>query len=123
VVFFISKLSSTFPNDSDIWLIDSGSSRHMIGYREHLIDLVEKESRLHFVLGDNARYTLKGVGYSSFQLDYGMKRNLVSISTLEHKGYKVIFSEGKFIAWHKNSRVYYARLIGVRENNLYRLIV
>jgi hypothetical protein len=41
----------------------------MIGYREHLIDLVEKESRLHVVLGDNARYTVKGVGTSAFQLD------------------------------------------------------
>jgi hypothetical protein len=55
--------------DSDIWLIDSGASRHMNGYREHLTDLVEKESRLHVVLGDNGRYTVKGVGSSSFQLD------------------------------------------------------
>jgi hypothetical protein len=41
----------------------------MIGYREPLTDLVEKESRLHVVLGDNAKYTVKGVGTSSFQLD------------------------------------------------------
>jgi hypothetical protein len=54
--FFISALSSTVPTDSDIWLIDNGASRHMTGYREHLVDLVEKESRLHVVLGDNARY-------------------------------------------------------------------
>jgi len=87
----------------------------MIGYREHLTDLVEKESRLHVVLGDNARYTVKGVGASSFQLDSdiplqlsevlyvpGMKRNLVTVSALEDKGYKVIFSEGKVLAWHKN---------------------
>jgi hypothetical protein len=122
--------------DSDIWLIDSGASRHMTGYREHLTDLVEKESRLHVVLGDNARYTVKGVGTSSFQLDSdiplqlsevlyvpGMKRNLVSVSTLEDKGYKVTFSEGKFLAWHKNSHMDSARVIGVQENNLYRLIV
>jgi hypothetical protein len=64
--FFILALSGTVPTDSDIWLIDSGASRHMTGYREHLTDLVEKESRLHVVLGDNARYTLKGVRTSSF---------------------------------------------------------
>ena len=77
----------------------------MIGYREHLTDLVEKESRLHVVLGDNARYTMKGVGSSSFQLDSdiplqvseilyvpGMKMNLVFVSPLEDKGYKVTFS-------------------------------
>jgi hypothetical protein len=52
-----------------------------------------------------------------------MKRNLVLVSALEDKGYKVIFSEGKVIAWHKNSRMDYAQVIGVRENNLYILIV
>jgi hypothetical protein len=124
--FFISALSGTVPTDSDIWLIDSGASRHMTGYKEHLTDLVEKESRLHVLLGDNARYTMKGVGSCTFQLDFDialqlsevlyvprMKRNLVYVSTLEDKGYKVIFSEGKVLAWHKNSRMDSARVIGV----------
>jgi hypothetical protein len=88
----------------------------MTGYREHLTYLVEKESRLHVVLGDNVRYIVKGVGSSSFQLDFdiplqlsevlyvpGMKRNLVFVSSLEDKGYKVIFFEGKALALHKNS--------------------
>jgi hypothetical protein len=108
----------------------------MTGYREHLTDLVEKESCLHVVLGDNARYTVKGVGTSTFQLDSdiplqlsevlyvpGMKRNLVSVSALEDKGYKLTFSEGKVLAWHKNSHMDSARVIGVRENSLYRLTV
>jgi hypothetical protein len=108
----------------------------MTGYREHLTDLVEKESRMHVVFDENATYTVKGVGTSSFQLDYeisiqlsevlyvpGMKRNLVSISTLEDKGYKVTFSEVKFLAWHKKSHMDYARVIGVRVNSLYRLTV
>jgi hypothetical protein len=103
--FFISSLSGTVPIDSDIWLTDSGASRHMTRYREHLTVLVEKESRLHVVLGDNVSYIVKGVGYSSFQIDSdiplqlsevlyvpGMKRNLVFVSSLEDKGYKVIFS-------------------------------
>jgi len=42
-----------------------------------------------------------------------MKRNLVSISALEDKGYKVTFSEGKVLAWHKDSHINYARVIGV----------
>jgi hypothetical protein len=63
----------------------------MIGYRENIKDIVEKESHLHVVLGDNDRYTMKGVGSSSFQLDsniplqlseviyvLGMKRNPLS---------------------------------------------
>jgi hypothetical protein len=44
-------------------------------------------------------------------------------SALEDKGYKVTFSEGKVLTWHKNSHMDYARVIGVRENSLYRLIV
>jgi hypothetical protein len=39
-------------------------------YRDHLTDLVEKETSLHVVLGDNAIYNVKGVGTSTFQLDY-----------------------------------------------------
>jgi hypothetical protein len=79
---------------------------------------------------------VKGVGNSTFQLDYdiplqlsevlyvpGMKRNLVFVSALEDKGYKVTFFEGKFLAWHKNSHMNYARVIGDRSNNLYRLTV
>ena len=37
--------------------------------RENLIDLVEKESHLQVVLGDDPRYILKGYGATSFQLD------------------------------------------------------
>jgi hypothetical protein len=90
---------------------------------------------LYVVLGDNARYIVKGVGSSSFQLDFdiplqlsellyvlGMKRNLVYVSALKDKGYKVTFSEGKFLAWHKKSHMDFSWVIGVRENTLYRLI-
>jgi hypothetical protein len=106
------------PTDSDIWIIHSGASRHMTRYRDHLTDLVEKESNLHVVLGDNARCNVKGVGTSTFQLDSniplqlsevlyvpGMKRNLVYVFSLEDKGYKVTFSEGKVLAWNKNSHM------------------
>jgi hypothetical protein len=133
---FVSALSGTVPTDNDIWLIDSGAFRHMTRYRDHLTYLVEKETNLHVVIGDNARYNVKGVGTSAFQLDsdiplqlsevlyvIGMKRNLVSISALEEKGYKVTFYKGKFLAWHKDSHMNYDRVIGVQENNLYRLIV
>ena len=51
----------------------------------------------------------------------GIKRNLVSISSLKDKGYKVAFSDGKVLAWHKNSSMDAAKVIGVREESLYRL--
>jgi hypothetical protein len=108
----------------------------MNGYREHLTNLVEKKFRLHVVLRDNSIYTVKGVGTSTFQLDYdiplqlrevlyvlGMKMNLVSVSALEDKDYKDTFSKGKVLAWHNNSHMDSAQMIGVRENNLYRFTV
>jgi hypothetical protein len=61
-LFFISTLLGTVPTNSDILFIDNGASKHMTGYRENITDLVEKESRLHVVLHDNARYNVKGVG-------------------------------------------------------------
>jgi hypothetical protein len=66
---FISALSGMVPTNNDTWLIHSGASRHMTGFRDHMRDLVEKETNLHVVLGDNVRYNVKGVGTSTFQLD------------------------------------------------------
>ena len=83
------------PTTSDTWLIDSGASKHMTGYKENLSEVVEKESHLR-VLEDDANYIVKGFGCTSLQLESndllhlndvlyvpGMKINLVSIFTLE----------------------------------------
>jgi hypothetical protein len=93
------------PTNDDTWLFDSGASRNMSGFRDHLTNLVEKETNIHVVLGNDAIYNVKGAGTYTFQLDSdmhlqlsevlyvpGMKRNLVSIYALEEKGYKVTFS-------------------------------
>jgi hypothetical protein len=53
----------------------------------------------------------------------GMKRNLVSISALEDKSYNITFSEGRVLAWHKDTLISSAKVIGVRENNLYILTI
>ena len=66
-----STLSGMVPTNDNTWLIDSGASRHMIGLRVHLTHFFDKETHLH-VLGDDARYTIRGVGTSTFQLDSNM---------------------------------------------------
>jgi hypothetical protein len=132
----ISSLSGMVHTNDNNWLIDSGASRHMTGLRNHLTYFVEKETHLHVVHGDDARYNVRGVGTSTFQVDLdmqlkleevlyvpGMKRNLVSISALEDKGYKITFSKGRVLAWHRDSHISNAKVIGVRENNLYRLTI
>ena len=77
---------------------------------------------------------MKGFGSTSLQLESndllhlndvlyvpGMKRNLVSISTLEDKGYRVTFADGNVLAWQKNSNMNTTKVIGVSEKTLYRL--
>ena len=43
----------------------------------------------------------------------GLKKNLLSISALEDKGYGVAFMNGKVLTWPKDSSIDSARVIGV----------
>jgi hypothetical protein len=101
----ISALSRMVPINDNTWIIDSGASRYMTDIRNRLSHFIEKETHLHVVLGNDARYNVRGVRTSTFQLDSNMqlkleeviyvpemKRNIVSISALEYKGYKITFS-------------------------------
>ena len=96
-------------------MIDSGASRHFTGYKEALSDLIEKDTNLEIILGDNATYPVKGVGNVTLQLNQGnivhlqevlyvpdLKKNLVSISAMEDKGFKVAFIDGKVRVWKRN---------------------
>ena len=67
--FFISALSCIVPTTSDTWLIDSGASRHMMRFKENLLEVVEKDSHLRVVLGDDANYIVKGFGVTSLHLE------------------------------------------------------
>jgi len=90
------------------WHIDSGASRHFIKYKEALSSLINKETIMETILGDDATYPGKGVGNATLQLNEGsmihlreslyvpdLKKNLVSISAMEVKGFKVAFIDGK----------------------------
>ena len=79
----------------------------MTGYGDHLANVVQREFQEKVVLGDDARYVVKGAGATSFQLDSrktlrmrdvllvpGMTSNLIAVLALEDEGYDVIFSRG-----------------------------
>ena len=79
----------------------------MIGYGDHLADIVQREFREKVVLGDDTIYAVKGAGTTSFQLDSsktlqmrdvllvpGMTSNPIAVLALEDEGYDVIFSRG-----------------------------
>jgi hypothetical protein len=74
------------------------------------------------------------VGESNYKLNSGnslkmkdilyvpsLKKNLLSISALEKKGYRVAFIDGEVLMWAKGETINEAIIIGSEENGLYRL--
>jgi hypothetical protein len=88
----------------DIWYIDSGASSHMTGIREHFSDLRDPDFRIDISLVDDRIVTVAGIGTVSFRREDlppisftdvlfvpGMKKNLISVSTLQDRGFEVLF--------------------------------
>jgi len=104
----------------------------MIGNMKYFRQLKGKYTQFHIELGDDGKYASKGVGIVSFERDsrsplhlrdviyvLRQKKNLVSIATLEVKGYDVIFSRGKAYPRHLASGAVTHK--DLRVKNLYRL--
>ena len=98
----------------DTWLIDSGALKHMTGKKQNLSRLEEKNSPQKLSLGDDYQYPIKGIGEKSYKLDSrtsmkmkevlyvpSLKKNLLSISALDKKGYRVAFIYGQVLMWSK----------------------
>ena len=106
----ISALTGTVTHGNDTWLVDSGASKHMTGYKDYLVDLVEKESHQKVKLGDDYQCPIKGVREESYKLKSGkqlkikdvlcvpgLKKNLLSILGLEKKGFRIAFLDGQVL--------------------------
>ena len=102
----------TVTHGSNDWLIDSGASKHMTGFKESFMKLSEHESPHKVNLGDDYQNPIKGSGESSYKLDsrksitmkdvlfmLGLKKNLLSISALDAKGMGVTFVDGQVLMW------------------------
>jgi hypothetical protein len=129
LVCLSSRVSST-----SIWYIDSGASRHMTGVREYFTDLTEIGD-LEVVLGDDSVVKVVGSGTISFQRESlppmllrdvlyvpGLKKNLVSVSTIEDRGYEVLFRDGHVLLYPKGSSITSTKVIGIRHEKLYKLM-
>ena len=70
--------------------------------------MVEKDTNMEIILGDNATYPVKGTGTVTLHLSQGqvlclqdvlyvpdLKKNIVSISAMEEKGLNVTLFDGK----------------------------
>jgi hypothetical protein len=130
----ISTLTGTITPGNDTWLVDSGASKHMTGYKGSLSNLIHKDSPHNVKLGDDYQYPIKGVGEASYKLDSGkamrmkdvlyvpgLKKNLLSISALDEKGFRVAFVDGEVLMWPKGKMFDDAVVIGVQEGGLYKL--
>ena len=75
--------------------------------------LEEKYLEMHIEMGDDGKYRVSGEGTIVFQRERGapltltdvkyvpgLKKNLVSITMLEDKGYDVVFSKGRVFLRH-----------------------
>ena len=51
----------------------------------------------------------------------GLKKNLLSISTLDAKGMRVVFVDGRVLMWPKGKTIDDAVVIGKQEGGLYKL--
>lgn len=82
----------------------------MIGNKELFSNFEEKDLQMLIEMGDDGRYSANNIGIVTFQMDssspltlrdvmyvLGLKKNLVSSSMSEDRGYHVIFNKGKGI--------------------------
>ena len=80
--------------------------------KKTLSKLEEKNSPQKLSLGDDYQYPIKGVGEASYKLDSGnplkmkdvlyvpsLKKNLLSISALDEKVFRVAFIDGQVLMW------------------------
>jgi hypothetical protein len=125
--FLVSALSGSITDAEHIWLIDSGASRHMIGFKDSISNAKKKIFHTKVELGDNGTYAIEGIGSTSLKLDSGwslhleeimyvpgLKKNLLSVGVLEEKGYIVAFTQGKAIMWPSDGDMSSAIEIGVK---------
>ena len=108
----------------DKWILDSGWSRHMTGNPELLNNLKYEDGGL-VNFGDNSKEYIIGIGnvgnsetptISDVLLVRNLKHNLLSISQLCGKEYKIKFEKNKCFIEDRNSKVIFE---GDRKISIY----
>jgi hypothetical protein len=109
-----------------MWYIDSGASHHMSGVCEQFLELRHQNHELDIILGDNRVVSVVEIGTVIFQRESlhplkllevlyvpSLKKNLVSVSCIEDKGYVVTFKDGHVLLYPKGGNIAKAKVIGV----------
>ena len=58
----ISALTGIVSHESNDWCVDSGASKHVIGYKESFVNMYEHESPHKVKLRDDYQYSIKSSG-------------------------------------------------------------
>ena len=79
-------------------------------------------------LRDDYQYPIKGSGEASYKLDsgksmkmqdvlyvLGLNKNLLSVSALDAKGFRVAFVDGQVLMWPRGKAIHDATIIGEQE--------
>lgn len=106
----------------------------MTRVRDIFTSLVERNMRLDIELGDNAMYSVAALGTIAFKRGSydllevkdvlyvpGLKKNLLLVSQIEDKGLAITFIRGRVLIYPRDASSDCARVIGVRQNKLYRV--
>ncbi|WVZ81125.1 hypothetical protein U9M48_028541 [Paspalum notatum var. saurae] len=87
----------------DVWIMDSGCSRHMTGHRKWFSSLNLVSTKEYITFGDNGQGKVMGVGSVSLSAKLSLREvafvrnlgfNLVSVSQLLDEGFEVRFKKG-----------------------------
>ncbi|WVZ89307.1 hypothetical protein U9M48_035729 [Paspalum notatum var. saurae] len=87
----------------DVWIMDSGCSRHMTGHRKWFSNLNPVSTKEYITFGDNGQGKVMGVGSVSLSAKLSLREvafvrnlgfNLVSVSQLLDEGFEVRFKKG-----------------------------
>ncbi|WVZ89592.1 hypothetical protein U9M48_035973 [Paspalum notatum var. saurae] len=87
----------------DVWIMDSGCSRHMTGHRKWFSSLNPVSTKEYITFGDNGQGKVMGVGSVSLSAMLSLREvafvrnlgfNLVSVSQLLDEGFEVRFKKG-----------------------------
>jgi len=107
----------------------------MTGFRDHFSEFTEGEVGVEVILGDDFIVRAEGVGSVSFMRESqtpmtvkgvlyvpGLRKNLISVSAIEDKGYRVVFEDGQVLMSFRGSSITSAKVIGVRLGRLYTFL-
>jgi hypothetical protein len=113
--FTLASCISTRTITKGAWFLDSDASHHITKSRE-LFCILKEDSGIHVELGGDAKYAMKGEGTILFQRELGgsfeardvlyvpaLKKNFLSVSVMEDRGFVVMFKKGKVLVCPEGS--------------------